>query len=108
MLTVSPTAAEAITKLVESASAPDTAGIRIAAGQPTEQGTPLSLSLVDGPQPDDEVVQERDAAVFLEPQVAPYLADAMLDAQVSDGEVAFALRDDAGAPPPSPNGTQPD
>lgn len=109
MLTVSQTASEAIQMLAENSDAPDSAGIRIAAGEPTEQGTPLSLALVDGPQPDDEVVADGDASVFLEPQVAPYLEGAVLDAQVNDGEIAFALRDDAdGAQQQSSNGAEPE
>ena len=52
MLTLTPTASDAIRRLVETAGAPDSAGIRIAAGEPTDQGTPLNLSLVEGPEPD--------------------------------------------------------
>jgi len=107
VLTVSPSAAEAIQLLVEHSDAPESAGIRITAGAPTDQGTPLALELVDGPQPDDEVVNDGEAAVFLEPQVAPYLADAVLEAQVDGGEVAFALRDNDVSERPSPNGAQP-
>lgn len=107
MLTVSPTAAEAIALLVENSDVPPSAGIRIAAGQPTEQGTPLSLSLVEAPQPDDEVIAGGEASVFLEPEVAPYLDEAVLDAQVSDGEIAFALRDNDASRSASDNGAAP-
>jgi Fe-S cluster assembly iron-binding protein IscA len=93
VLTVSQSAAEAILLLVEHSDAPESAGIRITAGAPTDHGTPLALELVDGPHPDDEVVADGEASVFLEPQVAPYLADSVLEAHVDDGEVAFALRD---------------
>lgn len=107
MLTVSPTAAEAITLLVENSEVPDSAGIRIAAGEPTEQGTPLSLSLVAEPQPEDEVIAEGEASVFLEPQAAQYLDEAVLDAEVHDGEVAFALRDSETSRQAPENGTNP-
>lgn len=108
MLTISPTATEAIRLLVENAEAPESAGIRIAAGEPTDQGMPLELALVDSPEPGDEVVAADEATVFLEPQVVPYLADTTLDAQVSDGQVAFALHDNGQAGPPSRNGDSPD
>ncbi|MBW3606793.1 MAG: HesB/YadR/YfhF-family protein [Actinobacteria bacterium] len=108
MLTISPTATEAIRLLVENAEAPESAGIRIAAGEPTEQGTPLELALVDSPEPGDEVIAADEATVFLEPQVAPYLADTILDAQVSEGEIAFALHDSDPATPASRNGSTPD
>ena len=105
MLTVTPTAAEAIQLLVESAEL-DAGGVRISAGEPTPQGTPLSLELVERPEPEDEVVGG-DAAVFLEPQVAAYLDQAILDAQVDKGEIAFALRDGEEPEPPSWNGASP-
>lgn len=107
MLTVSPTAAEAIQLLVESSDLPESGGIRIAAGEPTEQGTPLSLALVEAPQPEDEVVGGEDGAVFLEPQVAEYLDTAVLDAQVQEGEIAFALHEADASQPSSQDGAQP-
>ena len=108
MLTISPTANEAIRLLVENADAPESAGIRIAAGEPTDRGTPLELALVDSPEPGDEVVATEEATVFLEPQVVPYLADTVLDAQVSEGQVAFELHDNDPSGPPSRNGSSPD
>lgn len=107
MLTVSPTAAEAITLLVENSDVPDSGGLRITAGEPTDQGTPLALEIVEAPQPDDEVIAATDATVFLEPHVAPYLADAVLDAQVEDGAIAFALHDSDPTQPASQNGAGP-
>jgi len=107
VLTLSPTASEAIALLVEHSDVSDCAGLRIAAGEPTEQGTPLALSLVDEPEPDDEVVADGDATVFLEPRVVPYLDDAVLEAQVNDGEIAFALRDNEVSKRASENGTNP-
>jgi Fe-S cluster assembly iron-binding protein IscA len=107
VLTVSPTAAEAIAMLVEHSDMPESGGIRIAAGEPTEHGTPLAISLVEAPEPDDEVIAGTDAAVFLEPQIAPYLDDAVLDAQVTDGEIAFALHDGDSTQSASENGAGP-
>jgi Fe-S cluster assembly iron-binding protein IscA len=107
VLTVTPTAAEAIRQLVDSSEAPESAGMRIAAGAPTDEGTPLQLAIVDGPEPGDEVVAGGEASVFLEPQVAEYLDDTVLDARVRDDKVEFALRDSRGPQPPSENGSQP-
>jgi len=98
MLTVSPTAADAIRQLTESGDAPESAGIRIAAGGSAEDGSTLSLALVNAPEPDDEVVAPDGATqVYLEPQVVPFLESAVLEAQVSDAGVAFSLREDASA-----------
>lgn len=106
MLTVTETATDAIRQLVDNSETDaQTAGVRIAAGETTEQGTTLSLALAEGPQPGDEVVPG-DASVFLEPKVAEVLEDTVLDAQVNDGEVAFALRDPTQQP--SRNGSGPD
>lgn len=104
MLTVTATASDAIRQLVDNAGTAEDGGIRIAAGEPTEQGTPLALSIADGPEPGDEVVAG-EASVFLEPKVAQALDGTVLDAEVNEGEVAFALRDVT--PPPSDNGTGP-
>ena len=106
MLTVSPTAAEAIQMLVESSDLPESGGDPDAAGEPTEQGTPLSLSLVEAPQPEDEVVRGDDGAVFLEPAVAEYLETAVLDAQVQEGEIAFAIHESDVSKPSSQDGSQ--
>ncbi len=107
MLTISPTASEAIAMLAQGTAAPDAAGVRIAAGEPTAEGTPLALSLVEGPQPQDEIIVGEQGTVFVEPQVAPYLEDSVLDAQVNDGEVAFALRDGAPQAQASQDGAGP-
>jgi Fe-S cluster assembly iron-binding protein IscA len=107
MLTISEGASEAIRRLVESADLPDSAGLRIAAGDTTEQGTPLELALVESPGADDEVVADSGAAVFLEPEIAPALEDVILDAQISDDEVAFVIREQALQPPPATNGASP-
>ncbi len=106
MLTITTSASDAIRQLVEGAGASDTAGVRITAGEPTDEGTPLRVELVDGPEPGDDVVSGDEASVFVEEQVSPYLDETVLDARVHDGEVEFALRDQD-APPPSMNGDSP-
>jgi Fe-S cluster assembly iron-binding protein IscA len=107
VLTISPIASGAIRRLVEGTDLPSSAGIRIAAGPETEQGTALELALVESPDVDDEVFAEDGASVFVEPRVAAALDDVVLDAQVSDDEVAFVLRENQEIPPPSVNGSQP-
>lgn len=108
MLTVSETASEAIRQLVEASPVPASAGVRIAAaGEPTEQGLPLALALVEAPEPGDAVVEQSEASVFIEAQVADFLDDTTLDAEVSDGEVSFALLAGEAPGPSSRNGSTP-
>ena len=50
------------------------------------------MSPASGPDETDEVVEEANARVFLEPQAAVVLDDKVLDAQVDDaGQVQFTL-----------------
>jgi hypothetical protein len=61
LLTLTPTAADAVRALVAGAPVDDdTGGIRISSGEETPQGTPLELALVNAPEPADE---EIDASV---------------------------------------------
>jgi iron-sulfur cluster assembly protein len=106
VLTLTPVATQAIRQLTTQADEPDATGIRISQGPETPQGTALELSLVPEPEPEDETVDEDGATVYLEPHVAGFLDDKVLDAQVEEGQVTFLLRD--GEQPPSsyghPNG----
>ena len=90
---------------------PEASGIRIAPGPETPEGTALELSLVEEPEPADEKVDDDGATVYLEPHVAGFLDDKVLDAQVDEGRVTFLVRDDDVPPEPedyaTPNGNGP-
>jgi iron-sulfur cluster assembly protein len=94
MLTLTPMASEAIRQLTAQTEDPEASGIRISPGQETPQGTALELELVEEPEPADEKVDEDGATVYLEPHVAGFLDDTVLDAQVDEGQVTFLVRDD--------------
>ena len=106
MLTLTPIAAEAVRRLVDNAPTETAEGLRIAPGEATAAGTSLELSIVDGPEMDDQEVTEGGAHVFLEPEVAEFMDDKVLDAEVEENGVRFSIRDqgtfDAG-----PNGHAP-
>jgi iron-sulfur cluster assembly protein len=93
MLTLTPTAADAVRALVARAPVDDdTGGIRISSGEETPQGTALELALVDAPDAADEEIDAGGAHVFLEPRVAGFLGDKVLDASVdSGGQVRFSV-----------------
>jgi iron-sulfur cluster assembly protein len=94
MLTLTPTAAEVVRTLVEQSPAPDSGGLRIAAGEETGEGVPLELSIVDEPEPADERVEQEGATVYLDANAAELLDDKLLDAQIAEDHVTFMLRED--------------
>jgi hypothetical protein len=72
-------------------AAPDLAGEHQNAAPEGGAGG-LALWLSDGPLAGDQVIEEADVQVFVQPGAAPAL-DKALDAQVNqDGEVSFLLQ----------------
>ena len=91
MLTVTPTAAEAVEALVAQAPSPEDAGVRIArAGADGDAPGSLQLSVVENPPETDQQVP--DAQVYLDPEIAPVLDDKTLDADVSGQQIQFSVR----------------
>jgi Fe-S cluster assembly iron-binding protein IscA len=90
VLTLTDQAVAAIRSLTTRPGLPAQAGLRIA---PEDDGGGLALSLADGPQSGDRVIEEADVQVFVQPDAAGVVDDKALDAQVSeDGEVSFLLQ----------------
>jgi iron-sulfur cluster assembly protein len=106
VLTLTPTAADAVRRLVDDAPADTAEGLRIAPGHATAAGTSLELSIVDGPELDDQEISDGDARVYLEPEVAMFMDDKVLDAQLEENGVRFSIRDQDGFEPGS-NGHAP-
>ena len=88
MLAITSQASEAIRGILDDESVPDGTIVRIASA---EEG--LQLALVDGPEPDDEVVATEGAALAIEAATAALLDDKLLDAEMQDEEVTFSLTD---------------
>ncbi|HEY7619667.1 MAG TPA: iron-sulfur cluster biosynthesis family protein [Solirubrobacteraceae bacterium] len=109
MLTLTPIASEAIRQLSAQTDDPEATGIRISPGPETPEGTALELALVDEPEPEDEKIDDDGATVYLEPHVAGFLDDKVLDAEVDEGRVTFMVRDDVPEPEDyaQPNGNGP-
>jgi iron-sulfur cluster assembly protein len=91
VLTLTDHAVAAIRNLTTQPGLPAEAGLRIA---PEDGGAGgLTLSLSDGPQAGDQVIEEADVQVFVQPDAAVALDDKALDAQVNEnGEVSFQLQ----------------
>lgn len=104
MLTMTDSAAEAVRLISDSSGLEPEPGLRISAGPPTPDGTPLEVGLAAEPAASDQTIEEGGARIYLEEIVASALDDKVLDAQIEGDEVRFELRD---AEPISMNGNAP-
>ena len=105
MLAISPAASAAISTALDAAAVPEGAGLRLAAGQPTERGIAIELAFVTAADPADQVIEsDASADVFVEPTAAELLDDQVLDAEIGpDGGINFTLQPQG----PSMNGSGP-
>jgi iron-sulfur cluster assembly protein len=91
VLTLTDQAVSAIRNLTTRPGLSEDAGLRIAPADGGSGG--LALSLTDGPEAGDRVIEESDVHVFVQSDAAAALDDKALDAQVSEsGEVSFVLQ----------------
>jgi iron-sulfur cluster assembly protein len=86
VLTLSPSAVEAVDTLLDSPQVPDDAGLRIGT-----DGDSLTLGIAAGPAPDDQVIEEGGARVFVDSEAAPMLDNAQLEAGKQGDQIAFGL-----------------
>ncbi|MFI8593795.1 Fe-S cluster assembly protein HesB [Microbacterium sp. NPDC078428] len=90
MLTLTENAATAVRSIVSQVPEGENGGLRIRGNGTPEAG--FELQIASSPEPEDSVVEQGAARVFLEPAAATELDDKVLDAEVSqDGSVRFAL-----------------
>jgi iron-sulfur cluster assembly protein len=87
MLTLSPSAVEAVGSLLQRTEAPDDAGMRIGAVGDSQ----FTIEIVPEPAPDDQVIEQGEARVFVDSDAAPILDNAQLDARREGDQVAFGL-----------------
>jgi iron-sulfur cluster assembly protein len=89
VLTLTDRAAETIRALTSQPGAPADTGLRMSLKGNADGSLALSLQ---GRQPDDAVVEEAGARVYLQQQAADMVEDSELDAQVDDeGRVSFVF-----------------
>ena len=96
LLALTDSAVQAVKYIVSCSEASETGGLRLVAEQVGTQ-TNFQLSVVPLPAEDDEVIEEQDARVFLEPEAASLLDDKVLDATVEQNKVEFTIADQAAA-----------
>jgi iron-sulfur cluster assembly protein len=91
VLALTDSAVQAVRDIVSSSQEPsETGGLRMVA-EGAGADTTFGLSVVPLPAEGDEVVEEQDARVFLEPEAAALLDDKVLDARVEQNRVAFTI-----------------
>jgi iron-sulfur cluster assembly protein len=93
MLTLSPSAVEAVDSLLHSPEVPDDAGLRIR----TAGDSQLAVEIAAEPAPGDQVIEDGGARVFVEPEAAPILDNAELDVRTEGDRVAFGLTTPGGS-----------
>lgn len=86
MLMLTKTAVEVIRGLGET---PGAAGLRISTME--ESPTGVQATLVPQAEPLDQVVEAQGARIFLAPDAADAVDDKVLDADLEQGEVRFAI-----------------
>ena len=93
MLTLTPSASEAIRRLSAQTDDAGTGGIRISPGPETPEGAALELALVAAGQPEDAMLDDGGATVYMEPGIANVLDAMVLDADVDEDRVTFVVRE---------------
>jgi Fe-S cluster assembly iron-binding protein IscA len=94
VLTITPEASQAIRGILDASDAPDGSMFRIAPqGQDgTEPGASLTISVIDSPPPQDQIVEgDEEVAISIEPTAAAMLDDKELDATVVGEEINFSI-----------------
>ena len=90
MLALTESATAAIHNLTSRPELPADTALRIAPNTENGSGPAFAASLVQRPNPDDQVIDTGEARVYLEPGAAGQLADKVLDAEVDEnGVIAF-------------------
>jgi iron-sulfur cluster assembly protein len=99
MLTLTPSAVEAVDTLLHSSpEVPAEAGLRIGSAGESQ----LTIEFAPEPAPNDQVIEEGGARVFVDSEAAPILDNVQLFARMEGEQIAFGL-----APATSQNGSRP-
>lgn len=91
MLAITPDAATAIRAILDASPLDDDAGLRISPAATLDGPGGLELSVVDGPEAADQILDDQGVQVFLAAPLAEHLDDRLLHARVEEGRIAFEL-----------------
>jgi Fe-S cluster assembly iron-binding protein IscA len=94
MLSITSTAAEVIKDLM--VASPDAMGVRLAAKSGlspngTQPSALIQIELAPEPGETEEIIEEQGAQVFVEPGLAAYLEDKVLDVEIDGEQAAFIV-----------------
>lgn len=90
MLTLTENASTIVRDITSQEGFPENGGLRIS----SEGGEPsgLTINAAEQPQPEDQVIEQEGATVYLDQDAAQLLDDKVLDAAVdTEGRVEFAI-----------------
>jgi Fe-S cluster assembly iron-binding protein IscA len=97
VLTLTPDATQVVEEILSGSGVPEGSGIRIVPASPTPptevEAADLRVVVAAAPDPDDQVIEEAGARVFVEETVAGYVDDKLLDAQAMGDRVRFTISD---------------
>lgn len=91
MLKLSRDAARILSDARTEASVPGSYGLRIFA-EPTADGSNLAVAFAPGPERGDQVTEQDGMPVFVAPDVAKPLDDAVLDVEQTDTGVSLVIK----------------
>jgi Fe-S cluster assembly iron-binding protein IscA len=100
MLTLTPTANEAVEAIVSQMGEGENAGLRISSAGTREDGptanVSLELAVVAEPDPGDATIE--GAPIYVEQETAEFLAGKVLDADIAEEQIRFSLYDEPSEP----------
>lgn len=96
MLQMTDRAADLLRNLRHEAQLPDDAGVRVFSETATSGEKTLSLGFTPDPGPGDQVAENHGLRLFIAPEVADPLSEAVMDVIAEDGESQLIFRPAAG------------
>ena len=80
MLTMTPTAVEAVRRISDASGLVPDAGLRIFPGEQVDGSTALALEVTAGPEASDQTVEDAGATVYVDDALSDFLDAKVLDA----------------------------
>jgi Fe-S cluster assembly iron-binding protein IscA len=92
MVEISRGATELLNAVRSAEGIPDSYGVRFYSEKDPAGGTAVGIAFAQGPRTGDEVSVAQELPVYIAPEVAPELGDAVLDVDAGSGPPRFVIR----------------